>query len=447
MSRAEISRRISRQKPLSIFAADCVPVLVAAGLAVGCADGGEPAGGGEGDGGADNAGASVTAYEAARVITGDGEVIAPGVFLVGDGRFAGVGASGDIEIPTDAARVDLGDKTVMPAVVNAHIHLSSDRAERTEQLEHMAYYGTGAAVSLGLDSGSVAFEMREDPVPGGVRTRTAGRGITMPEPGRSQVTYWIESADQARAAVQELAAREVDIVKIWVDDRGGRYDRLSPGLYGAIIDEAHQNGLMVTAHVFYLEDAKGLLRAGIDVFAHGVRDLDADDELLALWAERPDVVLVPNLPDPGVARDLGWLSGTVPADQLAEMQAASVERPGAGESFGIQARNLVRFNEAGVKIAFGTDGSAAWAVHQEMADMVRAGMSPADVIVAATKSSADLMGWSEVGAIEVGRSADFIVLAANPLEDIANTKRIDEVYLGGVQVDREAIGARLRARP
>ncbi len=406
-------------------------LAVAAALAAGCA-----ADGGEG-------GAGAVAFEGARLIAGDGSVIESGVFVVEDGRFAAVGAGGEVDVPAGAERVDLGGKTVMPAIVNAHIHLSSERDERIAQLRHMAYYGAGAVVSLGTETGGVGLEMRGEVIPDAARAKTADRGITMPEPGRSEAPHWVETEEEARAAVRELAERQVDIVKIWVDDRGGQYEQLPPELYGAIIDEAHRHGLMVTAHVFYLEDAKGLLRAGVDVFAHGVRDLDADDELMALWAERPEVVLVPNLPGPGVALDLSWLSGTVPADRLAEMQAASVDNPAAQASFGIQARNLARFAEAGIRISFGTDGNAAWAPHQEMEDMVRSGMTPGDVIVAATKTSAELMNWDELGEIADGKSADFIILDANPLDDITNTRRIDAVYLRGTMVDREGISARM----
>ena len=170
--------------------------------------------------------------------------------------------------------------------------------------------------------------------------------------------------------------------------------------------------------------------------------MDIDDEVLALWKERPNVVLVPNLPGPGVALDLGWLSGTVPAGQLAEMQAAQRDRPAAQESFGIQARNLNRLNREGITISFGTDGSSPWAVHQEMEDMVRAGMSPAEVIAAATGTSADLLEIGDIGTIVAGKSADFIVLDANPLDDITNTRQIEAVYLRGSAIDREGLGAR-----
>ena len=389
--------------------------------------------------------ANVTVFEGARLIVGDGSApIEDAVFIVENDRFTQVGSGANVQIPDGATRVDLGGKTVMPTLVNAHVHLASGREARIDQLQHMAYYGAGAVLSLGLDTGDVPFEMRTEMVPDGARSQSAGRGITSPEQGRSEVPHWVTSEEEARVAVRELAVQKVDFVKIWVDDRGGQFERLSPRFYGAVIDEAHANGLRVTAHVFRLEDAKGLLRAEIDAFAHGIRDMDIDDEVLELWKESPNVVLVPNLPGPGVALDLSWLSGSVPSGQLAEMQAAQRDRPAAQESFGIQARNLDRLNREGITISFGTDGSSPWAVHQELEDMVRAGMSPAEVIVAATGTSADLLEIGDIGTIVAGKSADFIVLGANPLDDITNTRQIDAVYLRGSAIDREALGARFR---
>ena len=388
-------------------------------------------------------GGEATVFEGARLIVGDGSAaIEDAVFVVEGDRITQAGQRADVEIPESAIRVDLSGKTVMPTLVNTHVHLASTRAERIDQLQHMAYYGAGLAVSLGLDDGDVAFEMRDEVIADGARSRTAGRGITAPEEGRTEVPIWITSEAEARTAVQELAANQVDLIKIWVDTRNDQFVKLTPALYGAVIDEAHSEGLRVTAHIFNLEDAKGLLRAGIDAFAHGIRDRDIDDELVALWSERPNVVLVPNLPNPGVAGDLSWLSGTVPAADLQRMQEAQRDRPAAQESFGIQARNLARLSQAGITVAFGTDGSTPWAVHQEMEDMVRSGMTPAQVIVAATRNSAELMQMTDIGTVEVGKSADFIVLDANPLDDITNTRRISEVYLRGTAVDREALGAR-----
>ena len=397
-------------------------------------------------GGDAGSGAPVTAFEGARVIVGDGSTIDDAVIVVEGDRIAAVGPAAEVEVPGGATTVDLTGKTVMPALVNAHVHLATNREERTAQLQHMAYYGAGAVVSLGLDDGDVGFAMRGEAVPNGARSMSAGRGITAPEPGRTEVPYWVTTEEEARAAVRELAQQQVDFVKIWVDDRNGQFEKLSPELYGAVIDEAHQNGLRVTAHVFSLEDAKGLLRAGIDAFAHGVRDQDVDDELVALWRERPNVVLVPNLPDPGVVVDLSWLSGTVPDAELQEMVSRQSDRPAAQESFGIQARNLARLSSEGVRIAFGTDGSTPWAVHLELEDMVRSGMSPADVIVAATRNSAELMGLDDLGTIATGKSADLVVLDANPLDDITNTRRISAVDLRGAMVDRDALAARFRGQ-
>ena len=386
--------------------------------------------------------AGVTVFEGARLIVGNGsDPIEAGTFVVEQDRFVAVGPTGEVDAPDGAARVDLTGRTVIPALIDTHVHFSTIRAELIENLQRKAYYGVGAAMGLGRDVGEDVYQVRAETIPGVPRYRHAGRGITMPEPGRSDIPFWVTTEEEARAAVRELAELEVDIVKIWVDDRGGQFEKMPPEIYGAVIDEAHQHGLRVTAHIFALEDAKGLLRAGVDAFAHGVRDQDVDDEFVELVRERPNVVLAPNLPGRGVAEDLSWLGGTIPADRLAEMQAASTDRPEVQERFAIQARNLARLNDAGMRIAFGTDGSAGWSPHAEMADMVAAGMTPHEVIVAATRNSAEFMGIDDAGTLEAGMSADFVVLEANPLDDITNTRRIGAVYLRGEAVDRAALSA------
>jgi imidazolonepropionase-like amidohydrolase len=401
------------------------------------------------------------------LITGDGTVIDNSAFLVENGVFARVARKGQIEPPSGAARVDLTGKTVMPAIVDAHTHVGwailrtnttgADTYSRENLIDHLkrvAYYGVSTALSMGIDPGETAYQVRDQPVPGAARLLTAGRGIAMPNAGPGQaywrpVVYGVSNETEARNAVRELAGKKVTWVKIWVDDRNGTVQKLTPDLYRVIIDEAHKNNLRVVAHIYYLEDAKDLVRAGIDGFAHGVRDRDTSDEFMALIKERPDVFVIPNLPDPGITEeDIAWAAESLPPSQVKRMRdALAATTPEAAqrakEFFGIQARNLSRMAAGSVKIAFGTDSSTAvgWNAHQEMADMVTAGMTPAEVITAATKTSAEVLRLDKQGTVAEGKNADFVVLDANPLESIQNTRRINKVFLGGTEIDRAAMKA------
>ena len=380
------------------------------------------------------AASTATAYQNARLITGTGAVIENATFVVDGGRFVAVGVTGDVEVPTGAAVEDLSSMTVMPAMVDAHTHMSTTREALVEDLEFRAYFGVGGVLSMGADGEGAPLEVRDEVLPGAARYASAGLGITRPEPGRNEV-HWVDTADEARAAVQAEAARGVDIVKIWVDDRNGQYEKMTPELYGAVIDEAHQAGIRVAAHIFALEDAKGLADAGLDVFAHGVRDMDVDDAFIR-QVTGDDVVLIPNMPSRGVPTDLSWLSGVVAAEQFAGLQTGNVENPDAQASWSIQARNLAAMHAAGVTVALGTDGNTPWAAHIEMEDMVAAGMPPTDVLVAATRNAAAVAGFDDMGTVAPGMSADFVVLSANPLDDITNTRQITGVYLRGTAIDR-----------
>ena len=379
--------------------------------------------------------AAVTVFEGARLIVGDGSApIADSAFIVENGRFTAVGRKGQLKVPAGAARVDLTGKTVMPAIVDAHKHLAVTRDALVDQLQHLAYYGIGAAMSLGQDTGDVAYQVRAETIPNAARFRTAGRGLTAPEPGRTQAPFWVTTEAEVRKDVQEMAAKKVDIIKFWVDDRDHTVTKLSPELYRAGIDEAHKQGLRTIAHIYTLEDAKGILRAGIDNFAHSVRDKDIDDEYLNLMKAKPNFIVDPNLPDRGVKVDRSWLRDSVTAAELQKLQADSKDDPKAQAIF----RNPVlaiwpKLNAAGIKIALGSDGGIPWAAHEEMADMVASGMTPAQVMVAATRNAAELANLSDVGTVAARKSADFLVLDANPLDDITNTRRIASVYLRGSQ--------------
>jgi imidazolonepropionase-like amidohydrolase len=380
------------------------------------------------------ASAQVTAYEGARLIVGDGRVIDNGTLVIDGAKIAQAGAAADVRAPAGAKRVSLAGKTVMPMLIDTHVHLSATREPLLRDLRARAYWGVSAVLSMGTD-GYEVLGVHNEVIPGAARYLSAGRGITTPEPGRTTAPYWVTSAAEGRKAVDELAAHKVDIVKIWVDTREGKYKKLTPEMYGAVIDEAHKKGLRVTAHLFDLEDAKGLVRAGVDALAHGVRDKDIDDEFVAMFKAHPKLVLTPNLPDRGVKVDLSWLRAGIAPEQFAKLEKANTDRPDAQAFYGIQARNLKRLNAAGVFIVLGSDGNRPWGPHEEMQDMVIAGMTPMQVIVAATRNSAEYLRL-DGGTLQAGKSADFIVLDANPLDDITNTRRISSVVLRGAPVDR-----------
>src|SRR5262249_37581500 len=155
----------------------------------------------------------------------------------------------------------LAGKTVMPALIDTHTHLSQTREALTNDLRRRAYFGVAAAMSLGQDTREAPFQMRDPTKPGLARFFTGRPRMHAPEPGRTTAPYWVTTEAEARKAVQENAAKKVDIIKIWVDDRMGSVKKLAPELYRAVIDEAHKNRLRVIAHVYTLDDAKATLRA------------------------------------------------------------------------------------------------------------------------------------------------------------------------------------------
>ena len=421
--------------------------------------------------------ATVTVFENARVIVGAGRApIERGSLVVQNGRVTDVGERGSVSVPANAARIDLAGKTVMPAIVNAHIHLGFQRGDLfaaesytreniLEQLNRYAYAGVAAVLSLGTDVGPIPDTIRAEQrrgTLGGAQFRMAGRGIAPPEAGPANAAmkpsaYGVRTEQEARSAVREQAARGVDVIKIWVDDRNGTVPKLSPDLARAVIDEAHQRKLKVIAHIFYLDDAKWLARAGVDGFAHLVRDREADDELVSLMREH-GVVIIPNMAinqNGTFTAPPDWLDdplfrAVTPAGDIDRIRASfsgrtpqSVER--ALTTFRGMERSVARMKAGGVKFAFGTDAGAvrdhghAFTDHRELEIMVRSGLTPMEAIAAATSGSAELAGLTDLGALTPGKSADFIVLDANPLEDIRNTRRIGDVYLKGMKIDRERI--------
>jgi imidazolonepropionase-like amidohydrolase len=386
---------------------------------------------------------AVTVFEGARVVDGTGRApIENATILVTGNRITAVGRAADVRVPAGATRVSLAGKTVMPTIIDTHNHLSQTREMLIDDLKRRVYYGVTASQSMGQDTMPISFQIREETregkIPGAARFFTAGRGITGVEPGRTMAPHWVSNPAEARAAVDEEAAKKVDIIKIWVDDRMGMVKKLTPDIYGAAIDEAHKKGLRTITHIYTLEDAKGMLRANVDAFAHDVRDKDVDDEFMTLVKRNPNFVIGPNMPERGVKTDLSFLRESLSPADFAKLEAANKDDAKAHDFWSIQARNLAKLNAAGIKIVVGTDGNTPYAPHIEMEDMAAAGMTPMQVVVAATRNGAQFLRLTDVGTIEPNKSADFLVLDANPLDNITNTRKINAVYFRGAKIDRAA---------
>jgi imidazolonepropionase-like amidohydrolase len=419
-------------------------------------------------------------FEGARLIAGDGG--APTVdsaFLVENGVITKVGRQGELAAPRGASRIDLTGKTVMPTLIDAHGHpgfqrgvtysaANFTRENIIDDLNRALYFGVAVVQSQGIEKGDITYQIRADQEAGklgGARLRIAGRGIGAPNAGPGAaayagIAYEVTTEDQARKAVQELAAKKVNLVKVWVDDRNGRAPRLAPNLFAAIIDEGHKHGLQVNAHVFYYTDAVDLVNAGIDALVHLVRDREMDDALVASVVKH-NVYVMPNLaPEVNTYKDLPhWLKEGDPLMKLLQESAsepviarmkkayeardsAAVERTRA--QYGILQRSLARLAKANAKIVLGCDTGLedhlfGMSEQHELESMVNAGMTPMQVIVAATSGAAEYLKLTRMGTLAAGKEADFLVLDGDPLDNITNTQRISKIYLKGAEVDRAAL--------
>ena len=410
---------------------------------------------------ASTAAAQTTALVGARIIDGRGGVIERGTIVVRDGKIATVGPVASTAVPEGAERIDVSGATIMPGLVNAHGHLTSavgmrndpnggSRENQLRQLKTYARYGVTTVFSLG-DESEAAIQLRRERDTGsfeGARLFLAGPVINA------------TTAADARAMVDKVAALKPDLIKLRIDDNLGSARKMPEEAWRAAIARAKEQKLPVATHIFYLADAKAALVAGATLIAHSVRDVPVDADFVGELKAR-NACYSPTLmrevstfvygSTPTWARDPFFLNGagdaaaeevSDPARQ-ASVQASPAYKQGLRykEALEVAKRNLKVVSDAGVRVAMGTDTGPAgrWQgffEHLELEMMVGSGMTPMQVVVAATSAAAECHGkGADLGSIRPGASADLLVLDGNPLDDIRNTRQIKSVWIAGRRVD------------
>jgi len=391
--------------------------------------------------------------------------------IVDSGRITWVGPAAQLKTPANAETVDLTGKFVMPGIINLHGHLGAT-VDLDQSADHLtadnvgknlkayASYGVTTVLSMGTDKDFV-LDMRNKQRatrPAETRIYSAGQGFIYKGGygGLAGVNQGVSTPAEVAKQLDALAAKKVDMVKLWMDDHLGEQKKMPYDIAQAIIDGAHKRGLPVSAHIFYLADAKKLVDFGVNGLAHSVRDQPVDQALidsmkkhgtwqLAATLSREASMFAygktpPFISDPfftgGVSAKV---VGTLKNPDYQKKQAADPHFAHYREFLETAKMNLKKLADAGVKYGFGTDSGPpgrfpGYFEHWELELMVEAGLTPTQVIHAATGSAAEFLNAKDLGTLEKTKWADFIVLDKNPLEDIKNSRSIRAVYIAGNRV-------------
>jgi imidazolonepropionase-like amidohydrolase len=430
---------------------------------------------------------AVTVLKGARIIDGTGNPpLENGAVVIKGNQITAVGPSASVKVPKGAKVVDVSGRTIIPGLFSAHSHVgvilqgkNRDDAYTREnvmaQLNQYEQYGVTSIVALGTNRDVVIDPIRAEQSAGtlgGTTIFSGDRGFGAPKGApplqlAADQVYRPTTPEEALKVLRETIARHPDILKIWVDDVFGQMTKMDPAIYKAIIEEAHKNNLKVAAHVFYLGDAKALVAANLDVLAHSVRDLPVDQELISMMKAKGTWYIPTFTVDQSffyIADTPNWQQDSFLVAALTPEVKAIVSAPNykvntdavvatCRLALAQGMKNYKALHDAGIKLAFGTDSGAnpptrvpGFAEHHELELMVEAGIKPMEAITIATQGSAALIGAKDRGTIAKGKRADLIVLAANPLDNISNTKTLVAIYHNGQAVTPRASAPAAKAK-
>jgi imidazolonepropionase-like amidohydrolase len=396
---------------------------------------------------APQSGLGATAYTNANVWDGSGSALMRGAYLlVRDGRVESVGSG---EPPVGAELVDLGGSWVVPGFINAHGHVSGlwaadgveGEVERIRgSLGVFARYGVTTVNSLGDSDDAAVIEgtraQRDDPDLNYARAYVSGSPVSG------------NSAAEARQSALGKVALKVDSMKLRVDDNLGTQTKMPWDAVQAAVDVAKENNLSVSTHIFYMDDAAMILGMKAGMIAHSVRDQRVSDSFVQTFLDA-GACYVPTLvrevvsfvysERPEFFSDPFFLEGANRSEmaRVAANPASDVYRQALAQA----QENLRILAGSGIPVAMGTDSGPAgrfpgYFEHMEFQLMADAGLTPREILLSATSVAAKCLELDDVGTLEAGKWADFVVLSADPLQDINATRSISAVYIAGNPVPR-----------